>query len=95
MPILAPRKPRLWIWFMWIAAFYSVWSWLVFGLDRRADVTANRPIALAMSVGSYVAGATPMGRGLGWRSLGANELTLYRARKGGPIAKNSGVGRLD
>ncbi len=63
MSLLPPRKSRLWIWFIWIAAFYATWSWLVFGLGRWADVAANWPIALAMSAGSYVAGSTPMGGG--------------------------------
>lgn len=60
--ITAPR-PRLWIWGLWIAGFYAVWAWLVFGHGRWADVQSHWPIALAMAVGSYVAGSTPMGGG--------------------------------
>lgn len=63
MSLLPPRKPHLWIWFLWLAAFYGTWSWLVFGHDRWADVQAHWPIALAMTFGSYVAGSTPMGGG--------------------------------
>ena len=63
MSLLPPRKPRLWIWFLWLAGFYGTWSWLVFGQGRWADVVAHWPIALAMSAGSYVAGSTPMGGG--------------------------------
>lgn len=63
MSILPPRKPHLWVWFLWLAAFYGTWSWLVFGQDRWATVTAHWPIALAMALGSYVAGSTPMGGG--------------------------------
>lgn len=63
MSIQAPRKQHLWIWFLWLAGFYSVWTWLVFGNDRWDDVTAHWPIALAMAMGSYVAGSTPMGGG--------------------------------
>lgn len=60
---LQPRKPRLWIWLLWLVGFYSVWSWMVFAQDRWADVQAHWPIALAMALGSYVAGSTPMGGG--------------------------------
>lgn len=63
MTIRARRKPHLWIWLLWLAGFYSVWSWLVFGHDRWAVVTAHWPIAVAMTMGSYVAGSTPMGGG--------------------------------
>jgi uncharacterized membrane protein YfcA len=63
MSIQAPRRQHLWIWFLWLAGFYSVWTWLVFGNDRWDDVIAHWPIALAMAMGSYVAGSTPMGGG--------------------------------
>ncbi|MFN2427337.1 MAG: sulfite exporter TauE/SafE family protein, partial [Candidatus Binatia bacterium] len=46
-----------------LAGFYSVWAWLEFGEDRWSDVTSHWPIALAMAMGSYVAGSTPMGGG--------------------------------
>lgn len=48
---------------MWLAFFYATWSYLVFGNSRWHDVTAHWPIALAMALGSYVAGSTPMGGG--------------------------------
>ncbi|MBN8420918.1 MAG: sulfite exporter TauE/SafE family protein [Verrucomicrobia bacterium] len=63
MSIQTPRKQHLWIWFLWLFGFYCVWSWLVFGHDRWEVVTAHWPIALSMAIGSYVAGATPMGGG--------------------------------
>jgi uncharacterized protein len=63
MSILAPRKKHLWIWFVWLGLFYSVWSWLVFGLGYWAQAAAHWPIAVAMAMGSYVAGSTPMGGG--------------------------------
>lgn len=56
-------KPRLWVWFVWLAAFYTTWGWLVFGQGMWGEVVAHWPIALAMSAGSYVAGSTPMGGG--------------------------------
>ncbi len=63
MSIRPLRKQYLWVWFLWLAAFYSVWAWLVFGHDRWDTVTSHWPIALAMALGSYVAGSTPMGGG--------------------------------
>lgn len=63
MSIRPPQKRHLWVWFLWLAGFYSVWSWLVFGEGRWEVVKAHWPIALAMAMGSYVAGSTPMGGG--------------------------------
>jgi len=63
MTLLPPRKPRLWIWLLWLACFYSTWAWLVFGGGRWELVGAHWPTALTMFFGSYVAGATPMGGG--------------------------------
>jgi uncharacterized membrane protein YfcA len=63
MTIRPPLKKRLWVWFLWLACFYAAWAWLVFGQERWTDVTEHWPIALAMAMGSYVAGSTPMGGG--------------------------------
>ncbi len=63
MSLLPPRKPRLWIWFLWLAAFYGTWSWLVLGRGHWALAKAHWPMAVAMAFGSYVAGSTPMGGG--------------------------------
>ncbi|MFN2377841.1 MAG: sulfite exporter TauE/SafE family protein [Candidatus Binatia bacterium] len=63
MTILPPRKKHLWAWFLWLAAFYSVWAWLTFGQGMWDEARAHWPIALAMALGSYVAGSTPMGGG--------------------------------
>ena len=63
MSVRPPLKKHLWVWFAWLALFYSVWAWLVFGQDRWEVVKAHWPIALAMAMGSYVAGSTPMGGG--------------------------------
>jgi uncharacterized membrane protein YfcA len=63
MSIAPKRKQHLWIWFLWIGLFFSVWAWLVFGHDRWEEVEAHWPIALAMALGSYAAGSTPMGGG--------------------------------
>ena len=63
MSLLPPRKKHLWVWFLWLAGFYSVWAWLVFGHGRWEVVKTHWPIALSMAFGSYVAGSTPMGGG--------------------------------
>ncbi len=63
MSIQAPRKTRLWIWFLWVACFLAVWAWIVLGQGLWATAVAHWPIAAAMAVGSYAAGSTPMGGG--------------------------------
>ncbi|MDF1813781.1 MAG: sulfite exporter TauE/SafE family protein [Verrucomicrobiales bacterium] len=63
MTLLPPRKTYLRVWYLWMGAFFLVWSWLVFGHDRWSDVTEHWGIALAMAIGSYAAGSTPMGGG--------------------------------
>ncbi len=63
MTLHSPRPSRLWIWFVWLGAFYAVWGGLVFGLGQWGEVVAHWPIALSMTLGSYVAGSTPMGGG--------------------------------
>lgn len=63
MTLLPKPKHHLWIWFLWLALFYLVWAWLVFGRDRWSDVVEHWGIAVAMAIGSYAAGSTPMGGG--------------------------------
>jgi len=63
MSILSPRKQYLWVWFLWALGFYFVWIWLVFVGGNWLIVKDHWPIALAMALGSYAAGSTPMGGG--------------------------------
>lgn len=63
MSLLPPRKPKLWIWLLWLALFYGAWSWIVFGFGHWESAKSHWPIALAMAFGSYAAGSTPMGGG--------------------------------
>jgi uncharacterized protein len=49
--------------FFWLLGFYSVWLLIVVLQDQWSTVTSHWPIALAMALGSYVAGSTPMGGG--------------------------------
>jgi len=63
MSLVAPRKKYLWVWLLWLCLFFGTWLWLVFGQDRSDTVKEHWPIALAMALGSYAAGSTPMGGG--------------------------------
>jgi uncharacterized membrane protein YfcA len=63
MSILPPPKRRLWIWFLWLALFYSAWTWLVTAGGGWEAAKAHWPMALSMAFGSYAAGSTPMGGG--------------------------------
>ena len=56
-------KQHLWLWLLCLAGFYTVWLYLVLGLGYWPDTKAHWPIAVAMAIGSYAAGATPMGGG--------------------------------
>lgn len=55
--------PRLWPFYAWLVAFYGTWLAIVSLSEAWSTLVAHWPIALTMSAGSYVAGATPMGGG--------------------------------
>ncbi|MDF1824793.1 MAG: sulfite exporter TauE/SafE family protein [Verrucomicrobiales bacterium] len=63
MTLLSKPKPHPGLWYLWMGAFYLVWAWLVFGHGRWNDVIEHWGIAVAMAIGSYAAGSTPMGGG--------------------------------
>lgn len=63
MTVKDPPKPCLWLWFVWIGLFYSTWLFLVQAAGALQVASEHWPIALAMAVGSYAAGSTPMGGG--------------------------------
>lgn len=63
MTLLPTPRRHLWVWFLWLACFYAVWAWLLWGHDRWGEVVTHWPIAVAMTFGSYIAGSTPMGGG--------------------------------
>lgn len=50
-------------WFIWVAGFLTVWAVLVVSNAWWGRVAEHWPIAVAMAIGSYVAGSTPMGGG--------------------------------
>ena len=47
----------------WLTILYLGLGTLIVGGGHVAEVTANWPIAVAMAIGSYIAGSTPMGGG--------------------------------
>ena len=58
-----PATPKLWIFGLWLAAFYAVWLAIVVAGDLWDTILEHWAIAVAMAVGSYMAGSTPMGGG--------------------------------
>lgn len=54
---------RLIPWFIFLAVFYLAWLLLVVGLGYWSAAVEHWPMALAMAIGSYAAGSTPMGGG--------------------------------
>lgn len=53
----------LWLFGLWLAGFYAVWLCLVHFGGHWGDVADHWAIAVAMALGSYFAGSTPMGGG--------------------------------
>jgi len=56
-------QPKTWIFVTWLALFYAVWLGIVTVGNHWHTLCEHWGIAVAMSFGSYVAGATPMGGG--------------------------------
>ncbi len=50
-------------WLVWLAGFYAVWISIVFVGSHWQVLAEHWGIALAMAIGSYAAGSTPMGGG--------------------------------
>ena len=55
--------PRMRVWLLWLAIFYSAWVALQLTGAHWPKTLLHWPIALAMALGSFVAGSTPMGGG--------------------------------
>ena len=60
-PSSVPRALRPW--FLWLAVFYAAWLGIVILGDHWATLADHWGIAVAMALGSYAAGSTPMGGG--------------------------------
>jgi len=58
-----PRVNRLYLFFIWLALFYTAWLVIVTVGNHWQLLLSHWPIALTMALGSYVAGSTPMGGG--------------------------------
>ncbi|MBB3059326.1 sulfite exporter TauE/SafE family protein [Microbulbifer rhizosphaerae] len=56
-------RSRLWLWGLWLAVFYGGWLILVAVFGHWQTAEDHWPMALAMALGSYAAGSTPMGGG--------------------------------
>jgi uncharacterized membrane protein YfcA len=63
MTLQSPPRKYVWIWLLWLGFFYSVWLVLLQSEGAWAAVKDHWGIALAMALGSYAAGSTPMGGG--------------------------------
>jgi len=50
-------------WFIWLGGFYLIWLTIVVAGSHLQTLWEHWQIALAMLLGSYVAGSTPMGGG--------------------------------
>lgn len=62
VPSVSPWR-RLWPFWLWLALFYAAWLTLIVVGNHVPTLRSHWPIALAMALGSYVAGSTPMGGG--------------------------------
>jgi uncharacterized membrane protein YfcA len=61
---MSSKQPsKLWIFYLWLAAFYLVWLGIVIYGDHWQTLSDHYGIAIAMFFGSYFAGSTPMGGG--------------------------------
>ncbi|WP_323845138.1 sulfite exporter TauE/SafE family protein [Microbulbifer magnicolonia] len=63
MSSFAATLGRFWPWLVSLAVFYLVWLLLVAGIGYWEAAIDHWPMALAMALGSYAAGSTPMGGG--------------------------------
>lgn len=62
VPARSARRDML-PWFVWVAGFLTTWATLVATNGWWGRVAEHWPISIAMAIGSYVAGSTPMGGG--------------------------------
>lgn len=63
MTLKAPPKRHIWVWFVWLGLFYATWLLLLQAEGAWQAAQDHWPMALAMAIGSYAAGSTPMGGG--------------------------------
>lgn len=63
MAAMSAPRPKYWIFALWLTTFYTAWVITVLVGQHWHTLREHWGIAVAMSFGSYVAGATPMGGG--------------------------------
>ena len=80
------RGPFMKYWFLFVGGFFLVYLFLVFGLNYWRIALDHWPMAIAMSLGSVVAGSTPMGGG----SVGFPVLVLL-LHQSASIGRNFGL----
>lgn len=61
--VLQTRGGKLAPFVLWLILFYAVWLTLLLSGNNMFQAISHWPIAVAMSLGSYLAGSTPMGGG--------------------------------
>ncbi len=57
------RKPRTGVFYAFLGLWYAAWAGIVFAGGHVQTALDHWPIAVAMAIGSYFAGSTPMGGG--------------------------------
>ncbi len=57
------RRGKLAPFLLWLALFYATWLTILFTADHMVQALLHWPITVAMGLGSYLAGSTPMGGG--------------------------------
>jgi len=57
------HRKKILPWLIWLGVFYCAWLAIVISGNHWATIAENWGIAVAMAMGSYAAGATPMGGG--------------------------------
>jgi uncharacterized protein len=70
MAMAPPPRQKLWIWFLWLAAFYGVWLTLIVTGNHWQTLKDHWGIAVAMAAGSYVAGSSFAVQSIGMVSAG-------------------------
>lgn len=63
MTLFPSLHNKRWIWLTFLLLFYAVWLYLMLAKGDWPLALQNWPMALAMAIGSYAAGSTPMGGG--------------------------------
>ena len=58
------NRSLVWVWGLWVVVFLATWLGIVLQGEHLSELLNEWAIALAMLLGSYFAGSTPMGGGV-------------------------------